>query len=105
MDCVLTLCIVRVYSPLGMDNAMLISALGRMVSVGLEGADEEVWGVIELRKMGLSSIAFDRVLRRIGRYVSRVYCWDSNMLACVGAGYRAEGLTDGNARGLELSGR
>ena len=55
------------YSPLGIDNAILISALGRMVSVGLEGSDEEVWGVIELRKMGHSSIAFDRVLRRIGR--------------------------------------
>jgi len=34
-----------------------------------------------------------------------VYCWDSDTLACVGAGYRAEGLMDCNARGLEPSGR
>ena len=76
MDCVLTLCMVGVYSLLGVDNAMLISALGRMVSVGLYDSgvgDEEDWGVIELRNMGHSSMAFDRVLRRIGRYVSRVY--------------------------------
>jgi len=68
MDCVLTLCMVGAYSPLGVDNAMLISAWGRMVSVGLEEvAVKEDWGVIELRKMGHSSMAFDRVLRRIGR--------------------------------------
>jgi hypothetical protein len=34
-----------------------------------------------------------------------VYCWDSNMPVCVGAGYRAEGSIACNARGLELSGR
>ena len=67
MDCVLTLCMVGVYSPLGVDSAMLISALGRMVSVGLDVSEVEVWGVIELRKIGHSSMAFERVLRRIGR--------------------------------------
>jgi len=41
MNCVLTLCMVGVYSPLGVDNAMLISALGRMVSVGLNDSEVE----------------------------------------------------------------
>lgn len=58
---------VGVYSPLGVDSAMLISALGRMVSVGLDDSEGEDRGVIELRKIGHSSIAFERVLRRIGR--------------------------------------
>ena len=61
---------------------MVISACGRTVSVGL-GVDWEVFvevevsceGVIEDRRSGHWSIAFVRVLRRIGRYVKRVY-WD-----------------------------
>ena len=36
MDCVLTLCMVGVYSPLGVDSAILISAFWPVVSVGLD---------------------------------------------------------------------
>jgi hypothetical protein len=54
---------------------MEISACGRTVRVGF-GIDWDVSvevGVIEDRKMGHCSIAFERVLRRTGRYVKRVY--------------------------------
>ena len=77
MDCVFTLCIVRVYSPLGVESAILISALGRMVSVGLDGSEVEDCGVVELQKIGHLSMPFERVLRRMGRWVSPVYCWIS----------------------------
>ena len=45
-----------------------MSACGRSVRVGLsEDAEEDDVGVIEERKIGHSSIAFDSVLRRMGR--------------------------------------
>ena len=47
-----------------MDRAILMSALGRMVSVGLDSLHA---GVIEERKRGHSSIAFDSDFRKIGR--------------------------------------
>jgi len=46
---------------------MLISVFGRMVSVGLDDEEVEIWRVIELRKIGHSSMAFERVLMRIGK--------------------------------------
>ena len=60
---------------------MEMSACGRTVSVGLlvdsgEGADGEevvVVGVMDERNKGHSCIASDRVLRRKGRYVRRLY--------------------------------
>jgi len=58
---------VGVYSPVGVKRVMLMSALGRMVNVGLDDSEVEECGVIELRKIGHSSMAFERVLRRIGR--------------------------------------
>lgn len=60
-----------VYSPVGVDKAMLMSAEGRIVS---DGFGESGKCVMELRKIGHSSIAFERVLRRMGKYVSFVYC-------------------------------
>lgn len=70
-----------------MDNATLMSAWGRIVSVGL-AVDEApaATGVIEERRRGHSNIAFERVFRRTGRYVSRVYCCDSGTWEGVGAG-------------------
>lgn len=41
-----------------------MSAFGRTVSVGFESSDD---GVIEERNSGHSIIAFDSVLRKIGR--------------------------------------
>lgn len=58
------------YNPVGVDKAILISAFGRTVRVGL--SEVEVEGVMEDRKSGHSSMAFDNVFRRIGRYVSLV---------------------------------
>ena len=58
MDYVLTLCMVEVYSPLGVDSAMLISAFVRMVSVGLDDSKVDDCGVIELWKIGHSSHGF-----------------------------------------------
>lgn len=57
---------VGVYSPVDVDNAMLMSACGRRVSVGLLPS-ELLPGVIEERKRGQECIAFERVLRRMGR--------------------------------------
>lgn len=71
MECVLACWMVGVYRPVGVDSAMLMSAVGRIVSEGLSELGENV---MELRKMGHSSIAFDSILRRMGRYVSLVYC-------------------------------
>lgn len=50
---------------MGVESAILMSELGRMVSVGLAEGSEE--GVMEERKRGHSSIALERVLRRMGR--------------------------------------
>lgn len=62
---------------MGVERAMLMSALGRIVKVGLEVDVEEESegeeGVMEERKRGHSSMALERVLRRMGRYVSLVY--------------------------------
>ena len=57
---------VGVYSPVAVDSAMLMSEYGRKVSVGLLPF-EALPGVIEERKSGQASIAFERVLRRMGR--------------------------------------
>ena len=57
------------YSPVGVDSAMHISECGRRVRVGLLPL-ETLPGVIEERKSGQECIAFERVLRRMGRYVS-----------------------------------
>lgn len=51
---------------------MLMSAEGRMVRVGF-AVGSLVPGVMELRRSGHSIMALERVLRRIGRYVRRVY--------------------------------
>ena len=83
IDWVLTPWSVGVYSPVGVDNAMLMSAFGRTVSVGFDSSDT---GVMEERNMGHSSIAFESVFRNMGRYVRRVYCWDSGAGAGEGAG-------------------
>ena len=53
-----------------------MSAVDRIVKEGLGESGERV---MELRKIGHSCMALDRVLRRIGRYVSRVYCCVSGM--------------------------
>jgi hypothetical protein len=65
MDWVLTLCSVGEYNPVCVESAILISACGRMVRVGLDVSDED--GVMELLKRGHSIIAFDKVLSRMGR--------------------------------------
>ena len=52
--------------------------------VGLDASDED--GVMELLKRGHSIMAFDKVLSRMGRYVRREYCWDSDISGGVGAG-------------------
>ena len=65
MDWVLTLCSVGVYNPVWVESAILISAWGRMVRVGLDVSDED--GVMELLKRGHSIMAFDKVLSRMGR--------------------------------------
>jgi len=59
---------------------MEMSAWGRSVSVGFTFAfpfvsaeEEGERGVIEERRRGHSVMARERVLRRIGRYVMRVY--------------------------------
>lgn len=62
---------VGVYSPVGVESAMLMSACGRRVSVGLS-PDSVEEGVMEERNRGHSAMALERVLSRIGRYVSRV---------------------------------
>ena len=54
------------------ERAMLISAWGRILSVGFDEAVDSVVGVIEALKRGHSSIALESVLRRIGRYVRRL---------------------------------
>lgn len=90
---------------MGVDSATLMSAWGRIVRVGLaEGDASAAIGVIEDRRRGHSSMALDRVFRRMGRYVSRVYCWDSGTCEGVGAGYIADGLTAMNG-GLDGDGR
>jgi len=76
-------CIVGVYSPVGVDKAMLISACGRTVRVGLPESDEV--GVIDDRRRGHSIIAFESVLRRIGRKVIRVNRADDGVEGRVGA--------------------
>lgn len=67
-------CSVGMYKPVGVDNAMLMSVCGRSVSVGFSDADGADADVIEERKRGHSSIAFERVLRKRGRYVSLLNC-------------------------------
>ena len=75
-----------------MERAILMSAEGRIVRVGFAFGS---WfpKVMELRSSGHSIMALERVLRRIGRYVSRVNCCDSVTRGGQGAGYTAEGLT------------
>ena len=53
-----------------MESAMLISAWGRSVSVGL--SEEEDGGVMDVRKTGHSIMARERDLSRRGRNVRRV---------------------------------
>lgn len=65
MDWVSARWIVGVYSPVGVDSAILISACGRIVNVGLEVGDE--LGVMEARKSGHSSMDLDSVLSKMGR--------------------------------------
>lgn len=68
------------YRPVGVDRAMLMSACGRSVRVGFDdSAGDEDWGVMEERKSGHSTMAFESVLRRMGRYVNLVYCSDERV--------------------------
>jgi len=60
-----------VYNPVGVDNAIDISACGRIVKVGFAVESAGV-GVIDARRSGHSFIALERVLSRMGRYVSLV---------------------------------
>lgn len=62
------------YKPLGVERAILISAWGRRVIVGFSPELGDQVGVIDERKRGHSSIAFESVFRRIGRYVRCEYC-------------------------------
>lgn len=55
------------YRPVGVESAMLMSACGRSVSVGLLSDSGVQEGVIEERKSGHSSIALESVLRSMGR--------------------------------------
>ena len=71
-DWVSTPCSVGVYKPVGVDNAMEMSAWGRTVRVGF--ASGAVFGMMVERKIGHSSIARERVFRRMGRKVSLVNC-------------------------------
>ena len=66
-ECVSTAQTVGVYSPVGVESAMHISECGRRVIVGLLPLFETPPGVIEERKSGQECIAFERVLRRMGR--------------------------------------
>jgi hypothetical protein len=70
---------------------MDMSACGRTVRVGFAfdcelSVEVEVDGVMEERKRGHWCIAFERVLRRIGRYVKRVYWDEGGTLSGEGAG-------------------
>lgn len=68
IECVSTRWSVGVYRPVGVERAMLMSAWGRMVIVGLVlGGREDDVGVMEDRKSGHSTIALERVFRRMGR--------------------------------------
>lgn len=75
---------VGVYSPVGVERAMEMSACGRIVSVGF--AVESAWGVMDERSRGHWIMALERVLRRIGRYVSLVYCAEGGTSGPEGAG-------------------
>ena len=66
-ECVSTARTVGVYSPVGVESAMHISECARRVIVGLLPLFETLPGVIEERKSGQECIAFERVLRRMGR--------------------------------------
>lgn len=81
-----TRCSVGVYSPVGVDNAMLMSVCGRRVRVGLSEGEEDEVGVMDERKSGQSSIAFESVFKRIGRCVSFVNCAEISEAASVGCG-------------------
>lgn len=87
---------VGVYSPVGVESASAMSALGRTVSVGLgfpppppPSPPEVEEGVMLDRRRGHSIIALESVLSRMGRYVSLVYCpVSSTMSSVVGACYK-----------------
>jgi hypothetical protein len=75
----------------GVERAMEMSACGRIVRVGLAfdwelSAAADGDGVMEERKRGHWCIAFESVLRRIGKYVRRVYWDDDGVGSGVGAG-------------------
>ena len=74
------------YRPVGVESAMLMSACGRSVTVGFspEAAFHE--GVMDERNSGHSSIAFDKVFRRTGRYVSLVNCADGSAVGGLDCG-------------------
>lgn len=80
-----------------MESAILISAQGRTVNEGLSVGDVE--GVIDDRNSGHSIIAFDKVFRRMGRYVSRLKVPCSGTVGGVGGGYSDAGDTAGGYLG------
>ena len=82
------------YNPVGVDNAMLISACGRRVSVAL--ASGEVFGVMEERNSGHSLIARESVLSMKGRQVRRLYFPVSGTSGGEGTGWTAAGFTARN---------
>jgi hypothetical protein len=67
-DCTQCACpqIAGVYSPVGVDSAILTTECGRTVNVG-RFPFEILSGVMDERKSGQEYIALERVLRRMGR--------------------------------------
>lgn len=74
---------------------MLMSAWGRSVIVGFSPDSGDQDGVMEERKSGHSAIAFERVFRRMGRYVRRVNWPDGSTGASGGCWKKAVGDTAG----------
>ena len=70
---------------------MHISECGRRVIVGLLPLFETLPGVIEERRRGQECIAFERVLRRMGRYVNLSYVPVTGGAGTVGAEKNDEG--------------
>lgn len=69
-----------------MESAKVMSAVGRIVSVGLLFAFATEAGVMDARRRGHSIIALASVLSRKGRYVSFENVAPSGMVGGLGAG-------------------
>lgn len=89
MECVSTRWMVGVYNPVLVEIAILMSACGRIVRLGLDCAEFGGDGVMDERRRGHWSIALESVLSRKGRYVRRVN-WYEDETDCEGAGWRGE---------------